>query len=49
MAYLVEKGYCPKCKRIAPHRYSFLIKCLGCGAILTLREFIEGNEAKQNQ
>lgn len=41
MPYLVDKGYCRKCKRVTKHRFSLAIACLKCGVISTQEEFRE--------
>lgn len=46
MAYLNDKGYCSKCKRITPHRFSLIIKCLNCGLEKTQKEHIESEKDK---
>lgn len=45
MAYLNGKGYCKKCDRITPHRFSLMVKCLNCGLEKTQKEHNESQKS----
>jgi hypothetical protein len=47
MPYLDGKGYCRKCKRVTPHRYSLRIKCFNCKLESTQQEYNEGIKDKK--
>ena len=49
MPYLDDKGYCRKCERVTPHRFSLMVKCKNCGLESTQSEYHQGEKDKENK